>query len=385
MDDMTIRKITNHAMERQFNKVTYVCATVLVLLFLYSVLRIDEPGVNNLNTAVTNRRHVMRIDEPDVNNANTSVTNRRHVMRTGEQDSYNSNSAVPEPDVNNSNTAVTNRRHVMRKGEQDSYNSNSAVPVIDNVLSNEEGNQWISEHFQRGGAFVAGRLSMGSELCLLTAFRNGHILDKTSCNGAHNNAGIYPETPEILRTYAEILSAALAQLNETDVMATFGLAAEVPILREMPTAVTKNRVLEPYYFGNPWSRHLKNKTVLIVHGFVPSIKCQLRRQSTLFSNPLVLPEFRPKFVHMPFAFGGRMPHGSYVETLEAVKTMIDNDGEFDVAIVSTGAYGMPLAVYCKTAHNATAIAMGGGAQVLFGLKGHRWDSRQVIRKLYNSH
>jgi UDP-arabinose 4-epimerase len=32
---------------------------------------------------------------------------------------------------------------------------------------------------------------------------------------------------------------------------------------------------------------------------------------------------------------------------------------------------------------ATAIAMGGGSQLLFGLKGHRWDTHSVLSKLYN--
>ena len=300
-------------------------------------------------------------------------------MRKDEKDGYNSNAAVPthslESTITNSNAAIP----------KTSLESTLSLVATNNVLSNEEGNRWISERFQRGGPFVAGRLSMGSELCLLAAYRNGQLLGKKTCVGAHNNAGIYPETPEMLRTYAEILATALAQLSETDVVATFGQAAEAPILREMPTPVMKTRALEPFYFGNPWSRHLKNKTVLIVHGFVSSIKCQLRRQFKLFSNPLVLPEFRPKFIQMPWAYGGRTPHGSYVETLEAVKTMIDNAGEFDVAIVSAGSYVMPLAVYCKTAHHASAIVMGGGAQVLFGLKGHRWDSHQVIRTLYNPH
>ena len=46
---------------------------------------------------------------------------------------------------------------------------------------------------------------------------------------------------------------------------------------------------------------------------------------------------------------------------------------------------MPLAIYCKNVHNATAIAMGGGSQILFGLKGHRWDSHPGVSKLYNQH
>merc|ERR1712167_183740 len=80
-----------------------------------------------------------------------------------------------------------------------------------------------------------------------------------------------------------------------------------------------------------------------------------------------------------------MGHGSYMDTLSTVKEEIDAEGLFDVAIIAAGAYAMPLAMHCKVGHNATAIAMGGGSQLLFGLKGHRWDTHPILSKLYNAH
>lgn len=256
----------------------------------------------------------------------------------------------------------------------------------DGILSNEQGNAWIMDSFDRGWPFLVGRLSMGAEFCLLLAYRKGTITEKSCAHhGPHRSAGIYPETAEMFRTYAEILTESLKQLTSTDAMGSFEQNEENTVLKAMPSVVFKNRALEPFYFNDPWSQKLKGKTVLIVHGFIPSIKCQLRRREKLFSNPLTLPEFEPKFVKMPFAHGFRRPHGSYLETLDAVKAKIDAVGHFDITIVSAGAYAMPLAVYCKNKHNATAFAMGGGTQLLFGLKGHRWDSHPVLSKIYNPH
>ena len=86
---------------------------------------------------------------------------------------------------------------------------------------------------------------------------------------------------------------------------------------------------------------------------------------------------------MPQCLGGQTPHNSYVETLKSVQQVIDGIEFFDIAIIAAGAYAMPLAVYCKLRRNASAIVMGGGSQLLFGLKGHRWDSHSVLSKLYN--
>lgn len=250
------------------------------------------------------------------------------------------------------------------------------------TLSNDEGNALISHLFEKGRPFVAGRLSMGAELCLLSAFKRGENPIRP-CGQPHRLSGIYPETPDMLRSFARNYQDSLQMLTYSDVMATFGQPSETEILKHLPVTIVKNRAIEPFYFEEPWSVHLKGKSVLIVHAFIPSIKCQLRRAQKLFSSPKILPPFKAKFVHMPQALGGKTPHGSYMETLSFVKKNIDAEGPFDVAIIAAGAYAMPLAMHCKIKHNATAIAMGGGSQLLFGLKGHRWDTHPKVSKLYN--
>lgn len=67
-----------------------------------------------------------------------------------------------------------------------------------------------------------------------------------------------------------------------------------------------------------------------------------------------------------------------------VKHKIDNIGNFDVSIISAGAYEMLLVVQYKIKNKSIAIVMGGGSQLMFDLKGHRWDNKQEILKLYNN-
>ena len=46
--------------------------------------------------------------------------------------------------------------------------------------------------------------------------------------------------------------------------------------------------------------------------------------------------------------------------------------DYDIALIGCGAYGFPLAAYAKkTGHQAVHI--GGSLQLLFGIKGKRWE------------
>jgi hypothetical protein len=58
--------------------------------------------------------------------------------------------------------------------------------------------------------------------------------------------------------------------------------------------------------------------------------------------------------------------------------------EFDVAILGCGAYGLPLASFVKSL-SKKAVHLGGATQILFGIKGKRWDDRPLYRSLYNDH
>jgi hypothetical protein len=55
---------------------------------------------------------------------------------------------------------------------------------------------------------------------------------------------------------------------------------------------------------------------------------------------------------------------------------------YDIAIIGCGAYGFNLAAHVKrTGHKA--IHLGGATQLLFGIIGNRWESRDDFRQLIN--
>ena len=55
---------------------------------------------------------------------------------------------------------------------------------------------------------------------------------------------------------------------------------------------------------------------------------------------------------------------------------------FDVAIVGAGAWSLPLTAHAR-ALGRIGIHMGGATQILFGIRGARWDDHPVIAGFYN--
>jgi hypothetical protein len=57
--------------------------------------------------------------------------------------------------------------------------------------------------------------------------------------------------------------------------------------------------------------------------------------------------------------------------------------DFDIAILGCGAYGMSLGAFIKRNLGKQAIHMGGVSQVLFGIKGTRFEEQGEYHKFFN--
>ena len=62
-----------------------------------------------------------------------------------------------------------------------------------------------------------------------------------------------------------------------------------------------------------------------------------------------------------------------------MKTEVDKK-EYDIAIIGCGSYSIPLGAHIKGA-GKMAVHLGGTTQLLFGIKGSRWDNQ--AEKIYN--
>ena len=94
-----------------------------------------------------------------------------------------------------------------------------------------------------------------------------------------------------------------------------------------------------------------------------------------------MPQFELLTLKSKFLFEPNSP--SWKETLNDMKSDKSNM-DFDVALLGCSFYGLPLVSYIKTL-GKSAIYIGGALQLLFGIKGSRWDVHEDISKMYNEH
>lgn len=151
------------------------------------------------------------------------------------------------------------------------------------------------------------------------------------------------------------------------------------------TSVISATSVEPYAYDNPWSSKLKGKKVLVVSPFYEEIRKQYEvNREHLFENKKVLPDFELQTMDSVWAFAGNenSRFKTWFDALDFLKEEI-NKRDFDIALLGCGPFGFPLAVHIKEI-GRQAVQMGGAIQILFGIKGKRWDGLK-ISELYNEY
>jgi hypothetical protein len=127
---------------------------------------------------------------------------------------------------------------------------------------------------------------------------------------------------------------------------------------------------------------LEGKHVLVVHPFAEDIINQYKNhREQLFEDKRVLPKFASLRVVKAVQSLGGESNGfqDWFEALDWMKTEMDK-ASYDVALIGCGAYGFPLAAHAKrTGHKA--VHLSGALQLLFGIRGKRWDSN--YNTIYN--
>lgn len=194
-----------------------------------------------------------------------------------------------------------------------------------------------------------------------------------------NGAGFFPASAIYLAKFANTM---LNELQNADVLGSW-LFDEIRLANFFPNAkIVRLTDLEPYYHSDPWSEVLEGKTVLVIHPFEESIKKQYSRHSVLFDDPRVLPKFELKTLKaVQSIVANETDFSNWFDALAWMCNRV-NGIEFDIAIIGAGAYGLPLASFVKNI-GKKSIHIGGATQILFGIKGKRWDKLPFFRQLYN--
>lgn len=193
--------------------------------------------------------------------------------------------------------------------------------------------------------------------------------NEKSVKQMETNAGFFPPTHENIIRFAELM---LKDMPLVDILGSWQ-ANERFVLPYIKDALRIRLLeIEPYFAKHPWTRALGGKRVLVIHPFAPLIEKQYMVRYKLFSNPEMLPDFNLRTIQAVQSIGGESNgYKDWFDALHAMQAQMDEE-PYDIALIGCGAYGFPLAAYAKkTGHQA--VHLGGALQLLFGIRGARWE------------
>jgi hypothetical protein len=258
------------------------------------------------------------------------------------------------------------------------------------ILFNQEGHDRVSAQLDRNEPIMVSRLGSVELSCLryYLEARSGRKSPYSARIRSQmaNPAGFFPTDDASLDAFAELYLEVLPHVDLLGVW--FNLFEEVVCNEWCPAAeLVDISCLEPFWFTMPWSMRLAGKTVLVVHPFAESIRKQYtEKRELLFESPDLLPTFELKTYKAVQSIAGSTV--KYATWFDAYRHMCDGIAriDFDICIIGAGAYGLPLAAFVKRM-GKQAIHLGGVTQILFGIKGRRWEKLYAdsTAKLFNEH
>jgi len=189
-------------------------------------------------------------------------------------------------------------------------------------------------------------------------------------------AGYFPLTDESIDRLAKLYIRALSLID------IYAIWTPHDVLL-CPPGSTRIRLvdLDPFFTARRWTLALEGLRVCVVSPFIETMQQQYKKRSKCFPKP-VLPDMDIAYVRAPM---------TQCETNVAGQDWFNNlsrltdkvmETSSDVVIIGAGAYGLPLGASAK-AYGMAAVVLGGATQLLFGIKGNRWENDRQYQRIFN--
>lgn len=256
-------------------------------------------------------------------------------------------------------------------------------PINVEQLDEDEMEQAFGEKIELKIPTMIGRMGTTESSTIIAELMGSRKKKEKMCEQLCKWSGFFPNDATLLSEFSkEYLNA----LMEIDYIHILNKKWDFYLVRkycEKKVTYIENPGL--WSANNPWSKHLKNKKVLVVHPFEESIRKQYQIHEKLFSNLDMLPDFELKTIKAVQTIAGSTDDRfqTWFEALEWMKKQMDLC-DYDVALIGCGAYGFPLAAHAKRM-GKIGIHMGGDLQMLFGIWGSRWNSNKEALQLRNEY
>lgn len=240
-------------------------------------------------------------------------------------------------------------------------------------LELEELNKYVYDRVKSGKPFMMGRFGAVEMFNMRTDEFNRKDKRDKACEQLYTCAGFFPNDSALITDFNNLMKESCKQV---DVLGVWQMPCEDYFIKKYCNNLEKIcmlKAIEPWWSKNPWTKALEGKKVLIIHPFEDSIIHQYNNYEKLFEDANVLPKFELKTLKAVQTAGSQKDDrfSTWFEALDYMCKECEKI-DFDVALLGCGAYGFPLAAHIKKM-GKQAIHFGGSLQILFGIKGDRWD------------
>lgn len=202
-----------------------------------------------------------------------------------------------------------------------------------------------------------------------------------------NNAGIFFKDKYSIDKYCQAYLDSVYRSSLFTYYDAFTNLFTKHIINETKMPIAQAQCLEPFYFMDQdsynFDKLIYDMRVLIISSHSDTMKEQVKSNNidNVF-NKKIWNKNNLLFMKPPVTLGQNHNNKDWSEHFEEFKTELDKiKDKYDIAFVSAGGYGILICDYMLTHHKKSAIYVGGALQILFGIKGARWDSKGY----YNTH
>lgn len=276
------------------------------------------------------------------------------------------------------------------------------------LLSDTNTNDMITKAIQEKRPFSIGKVGQieaeaimvfhqkSSQECQAFGTKQGsypqHIVDQI-----HVNAGVFPNDKQGIDAFSRLYQHAMSSCDILSVSYPWLIpewGEHIGLCRGSKENQLSCRIsaTEPFFVPNPFSQQFKDKKVLVVSPFVDSFRKQIANRENVWGDRTN--EFLPEttswsFVKTPLSAGIVDPVDedwpSMIERLIGECFPNEKEEEWpDIVLAGCGPGGLCITQAAKE-RGKVGISMGGGLQILFGVRGKRWDANDKFKELFNEH
>lgn len=251
----------------------------------------------------------------------------------------------------------------------------------------------LCELFKGNKPFLIGRNGTIELDCLIYNTLN-QVIPNHKLSQLELNAGIFPADSH--NTYCKKYMEAL---ENADVMAEGWYEPLKEYEKLILDSANKYRYriflrnLEPYYVKPEyrWTQFLANQRVAIINSFATICETQTYMSKAIWGDEAesLLPS-STTWIPIPTYYSPALAQGNagwpaHIKNFEEAVDDVVKRVMFescDIAIIGCGGLGMLIGHELKKL-GLKCIVMGGATQILFGIKGKRWEKHETISKFFN--